>query len=326
MFGQVRTHQSPTGALLSWRHFPATTDARGILLVSHGLAEHSGRYARFAEVMAGHGFHVYAHDHRGHGATRAPDAPLAMFSNSNGLGKVFADIKAMRALALEAHPGLPVILFGHSMGGLIALNAAETDPGLYDALAVWNSNFRPGIAGRGGQLILKIEKALKGSDVPSPLLSKLTFGAWGQAIKDRKTGSDWLSRDAEEVAKYIADPLCGFDATVSLWLDLMRLAFAGARTDRLARLPANLPVHLVGGSADPSTENGNAVRWLGERMKARGMTNVSVTIHEGMRHETLNEIGREKAAADFAAWCQQAVATSVTGTPAAAGAAAGQRR
>lgn len=326
MFGQVRTHQSPTGALLSWRHFPATTDARGILLVSHGLAEHSGRYARFAEVMAGHGFHVYAHDHRGHGATRAPDAPLAMFSNRNGLDKVFADIKAMRALALEAHPGLPVILFGHSMGGLIALNAAETDPGLYDALAVWNSNFRPGIAGRGGQLILKIEKALKGSDVPSPLLSKLTFGAWGQAIKDRKTDSDWLSRDAAEVAKYIADPLCGFDATVSLWLDLMRLAFAGARTDRLARLPANLPVHLVGGCADPSTENGNAVRWLGERMKARGMTNVSVTIHEGMRHETLNEIGREKAAADFAAWCQQAVATSVTGTPAVAGAAAGQRR
>lgn len=313
MFGQVRTHQSPTGALLSWRHFPATTDARGIFLISHGLAEHSGRYARFAEAMAGHGFNVFAHDHRGHGATRAPDAPLAMFSSSNGLDKVFADIKAMRALALEAHPGLPVILFGHSMGGLIALNAAETDPGLYDALAVWNSNFRPGLAGRGGQVILKMEKALKGSDVPSPLLSKLTFGAWGQAIKDRKTDFDWLSRDDAEVAKYIADPLCGFDATVSLWLDLMRLAFAGARADRLARLPANLPVHLVGGSADPSTENGGAIRWLASRMKARGMTDVSVTIHEGMRHETLNEIGREKAMADFGAWCRGVVDKSAAG-------------
>lgn len=325
MFGQVRTHQSPTGALLSWRHHPATVAARGILLVSHGLAEHSGRYGRFAEAMAAQGFHVYAHDHRGHGATRAPDAPLAMFSNRDGLDKVFADIRAIRALAVEAHPDLPVILFGHSMGGLIALNAAETDPGLYDALAVWNSNFRPGIAGRGGQLILKIEKALKGSDVPSPLLSKLTFGAWGQAIKDRKTDSDWLSRDGAEVAKYIADPLCGFDATVSLWLDLMRLAFAGARTDRLARLPANLPVHLVGGSADPSTEKGGAVRWLGSRMKARGMTNVSVTIHEGMRHETLNEIGREKTTQDFAAWCQSAVGSPAIANSAAARALAGKR-
>ena len=107
MFGQVKTHQSPTGATLRWRHFPAAANARGILLVSHGLAEHSGRYARFAEAMAAHGFHVYAHDHRGHGGTRAPDAPLGMFSNREGLDKVFADIRAVRALATAAHPDLP---------------------------------------------------------------------------------------------------------------------------------------------------------------------------------------------------------------------------
>lgn len=307
MFGQVKTHQSPTGASLSWRHVPATADARGILLLSHGLSEHSGRYARFAEAMAAHGFHVYAHDHRGHGATRAPDAPLGMFSNRDGLDKVFADIRAIRAIATAAHPGLPVILFGHSMGGLIALNAAETDPGLYDALAVWNSNFRPGLAGRGGQAILKIEKALKGSDVQSPLLTKLTFGMWGGAIKDRKTDLDWLSRDDAEVAKYAADPLCGSDATVSLWLDLFRLSFDGPRPERLARLKKDLPIHLVGGSADPSTEMGNAIRWLGTKMKAAGLRDVTVTVYDGMRHETLNEIGREQATADFAAWCLRAV-------------------
>ncbi|WEX86216.1 alpha/beta hydrolase [Sinorhizobium garamanticum] len=307
MFGQVRTHQSPTGAALGWRHFAASIEPRGILIVSHGLAEHSGRYARFAEAMAKRGFHVYAHDHRGHGASRAPDAPLATFAHRDGAAKVIADVRAMRDVAAAGHPGLPIILFGHSMGGLIALNAAETDPELYDALAVWNSNFRPGIAGRGGQAILAIERMLKGSDVPSPLLTKLTFGAWSKAIADRKTDFDWLSRDESEVAKYVADPLCGFDATVSLWIDVFKFAFAGARVDRLARLPANLPVHLVGGSADPSTSNGAAIRWLAGRMKARGMTDVTVTIHDGMRHETLNEIGREKAIEDFAAWCQKAV-------------------
>ncbi|HEV7306348.1 alpha/beta hydrolase [Ensifer sp.] len=308
MFGQVKTLLSPSGAALAWRHAPAEVDARGILLISHGLAEHSGRYARFAEAMAGDGFHVYAHDHRGHGETRAPDAQLGMFARRDGLDKVFADIRAVREIATAAHPGLRVVLFGHSMGGLIALNAAETDPSLYDALAVWNSNFRPGLAGRGGQLILKIERALKGSDVPSPLLTKLTFGMWGGAIKDRKTELDWLSRDNAEVAKYAADPLCGFDATVSLWLDLFRLSYAGARPDRLARLKKGLPVHLVGGSADPSTEMGNAIRWLDTRMKAAGLTNVSATVHDGMRHETLNELGREQATADFAAWCLRAVA------------------
>ncbi|NRP70450.1 Phospholipase YtpA [Ensifer psoraleae] len=307
MFGQVRTHQSPTGAALGWRHFATSAEPKGILIVSHGLAEHSGRYARFAEAMAAHGFHVYAHDHRGHGESRAPDAPLATFAHRDGTEKVIADLRAMRHMAAASHPGLPIVLFGHSMGGLIALNAAESDPELYDALAVWNSNFRPGIAGRGGQAVLAIERMLKGSDVPSPLLTKLTFGAWSKAIADRKTDFDWLSRDESEVAKYAADPLCGFDATVSLWIDVFKFAFAGARADRLARLHVNLPVHLVGGSADPSTFNGAAIRWLAGRMKARGMTDVTVRIHDGMRHETLNEIGREKATEDFAAWCLKAV-------------------
>lgn len=307
MFGQVRTLQSPTGATLAWRHCPAAVDPAGLLLISHGLAEHSGRYGRFAQAMAARGFHVYAHDHRGHGQSRAPDAQIGLFAHRGGAEKVIADLRAMREMAVNRHPGLPVILFGHSMGGLIALNAAETDPGLYDALAVWNSNLRPGIAGRTGRIVLGIEKALKGSDVPSLILSRLTFGAWASAIPDRKTPFDWLSRDGEEVAKYIADPLCGFDATVSLWIDILTLAFAGAQADRLARLPALLPVHLVGGGADPSTGAGAVVRWLGDRMRVRGMTDVTVVVHEDMRHETLNEIGRDWATEDFAAWCRKAV-------------------
>lgn len=307
MFGQVNTLRSPTGATLAWRHCLASGEPQGLLLINHGLAEHCGRYARFAGAMAARGFHVYAHDHRGHGQSRAPDALPAMFAERGGVEKVIADLRAFREMAVTRHPGLPVILFGHSMGGLVALNAAEADPELYDALAVWNSNFRPGLAGRAGQAILAIERMLKGSDVPSLLLSRLTFGTWAEAIAERKTVFDWLSRDDAEVAKYIADPLCGFDATVSLWIDIFALAFAGARGDRLTRLRTRLPVHLVGGGADPSTEYGAAVRWLGDRMKARGMTNVTVIIHPDMRHETLNEIGRETAVQDFADWCRRAV-------------------
>ncbi|MQW02284.1 alpha/beta fold hydrolase [Sinorhizobium medicae] len=307
MFGQVRTHRSPTGATLGWRSFAAAGQSRAILVISHGLAEHSGRYARFAEAMADKGFHVYAHDHRGHGTSRAPDAPLAMFAHREGASKVVTDLHALRDMAVVDKPGLPVVLFGHSMGGLIALNAAEDDPGRYDLLAVWNANFRPGLAGRAGQLLLAIEKMLKGSDVPSPLMTKLTFGAWGARVANRKTDFDWLSRDESEVAKYIADPLCGFDPTVALWLDVFAFAFAGARADRLSRLPSNLPVHLAGGSADPSTFDGEAVRWLGSRMKAQGMSDVTTTIHQGMRHETLNEVGREQATEEFAAWCLEEI-------------------
>ncbi|WP_428415166.1 alpha/beta fold hydrolase [Pararhizobium sp.] len=307
MFAKVETLQSPSGAALAWRHWPAGGEPVGVLIICHGLAEHSARYARFAEVMANNGFDVYAHDHRGHGLTKAADAPLGRYAHSQGAAKVIADVRAMRDMAASRHPGLPVILFGHSMGGLIALNAAETHPGLYDALAVWNSNFNPGLAGRAAQIVLSIEKALKGSDVPSGLLSQLTFGAWAKSIPNHKTDYDWLSHDPVEVAKYIDDPLCGFDASVSLWIDLFRLTFDGARPERLRRLPKNLPIHLTGGGQDPATNGGREISWLAQQMQKAGLKEVTAVIHPSMRHETLNEIERDRAMQDFAAWCRAAV-------------------
>lgn len=303
MFAKVEMLQSPSGADLAWRHWPAARPEKAILIVSHGLCEHSARYARFAEFMAGHGLHVYAHDHRGHGATKAGDAPLGRYAYRQGIDKVLSDVRAMRDMAAANHPGLPIILFGHSMGGLIALNAAESDPALYDGLAVWNSNFNPGFAGRAAQVILAAEKMLKGSDVPSGLLPKLTFGVWGRSIKNRKTEFDWLSHDTAEVAKYVEDPLCGFDASVSLWIDLFELTFLGARRDRLQRLPQNLPIHLVGGGEDPATNGAREIKWLARRMESVGLKRVTTVVYPTMRHETLNETERDGAMQDFAGWC-----------------------
>ncbi|MFN3720970.1 MAG: lysophospholipase [Rhizobium rhizophilum] len=302
MFLDPHFHQSPTGARLAYHHQPAESAPRGIVIVCHGLAEHSRRYRAFAEALAAHGYHVYAHDHRGHGETTAADAALGLFARKDGYSKIIADVVAMRDLATNTNPGLPVILFGHSMGGLIALNVATEHPQAFAALSIWNSNFNPGLAGRFAQGVLSIEQMLKGSDVPSLILPKATFAAWGRAIPGHRTAFDWLSHDPKEVDAYIADPLCGFDASVSMWRDIFRLTFAGVDSERLARLPQRLPVYLVGGAEDPATNMGREIHWLGQHMLDAGMTDVETIVYEGMRHETLNEIGREKAVGDFLTW------------------------
>ncbi|CDN48379.1 alpha/beta hydrolase [Neorhizobium galegae] len=305
MFDETRRFKSPTGANLAYHYQPPAEPAHAILLISHGLAEHSKRYRAFAEAMAGQGFHVYAFDHRGHGETTAPDAPIGRFARHDGVSLVLEDVKAMRDMAAGAHPGLPVLLFGHSMGGLIALNAAVDHPDSFNAVAVWNSNFHPGPAGRAAQIILRIEKALKGSDVPSGLLPKLTFGAWGKSIPGHRTEFDWLSHDPDIVDAYIADPLCGFDASVSLWLNLFELTFRAPTL--INRLAKTLPIHLIGGAEDPATNGGREILWLSEHFKRNGFSNVTTKIWPGTRHETLNDTVRARATAEFAAWARAAL-------------------
>ncbi len=176
-------------------------------------------------------------------------------------------------------------------GGAVALDAALAHPHAFAALAVWNADARGGLRVPAATFILKLERMFKGSDVPSDILPRLTFQAWAKAIENAKTPFDWLSREDAEVAAYIADPLCGFDASVSLWLDIF--ALIGRLPARLRAAPQarDLPVHLLGGDADPATDGGASMIWLGNRLKMHAISNISSHILSGMRHETLNEIG-----------------------------------
>ena len=161
---------------LSVRHFAAQGEALGIVQINHGLAEHGLRYNRFASALSKSGFHVYVHDHRGHGFTEAYDAPPRAFSvQGDGVAKVLEDCAAVHAHAVQQHPGLPVIMFGHSMGGLITMNFALQHVDKLAGFAVWNANFSGGVAGRLAQFLLKYERFRLGSDASSRLLPKLTF-------------------------------------------------------------------------------------------------------------------------------------------------------
>lgn len=305
MFATKQVLNVANGTAIAYHLQPATSPARGILLISHGLAEHSRRYEVFASAMAAEGFHVYAWDHRGHGETTAPDAPLGRFASKDGASLVINDLMAVREHALTSHPGMPVILFGHSMGGLIALNAAVDHPGDFAGIATWNSNFNPGLAGRAAQWVLLAERALKGSDTPSGMLPRLTFGAWGNSIPDHRTIFDWLSHDPTEVDAYIADPLCGFDASVSLWLDLFAMTFRAPKL--VDRLKKDLPVHLLGGGEDPATDKGQAVLWLSGHLRKHGLHNVTTRFWSNARHETLNDAMRTEATAEFADWAARVI-------------------
>lgn len=298
---------SPTGAALNAYVAQPDGPVKGVIQINHGLAEHAGRYGPFMAALAQAGYASIAHDHRGHGHTTALDAPMGQFAAKNGIARVMEDVGAVHDEVRQRWPDLPVVVFGHSMGGLIALNFAMTCPDRMAALAVWSANAAPGPLGWVARRLVGLEGLFGSRSAPSRLLPALSFAAWDKAIGERGTGFDWLSRDPKVVDAYVADPLCGWDASISLWADVLAMAHAGEKRGRLAKLPARLPIHILGGAEDPATEGGKACDALAGRLRARGMANITAQVLAQTRHETLNEPHGGEAIADLIGWIDDAL-------------------
>lgn len=294
---------------LPFRQSLADTD-KAVVQICHGLAEHSARYARFAQALNRAGFHVYASDHRGHGANIGVHAPKGVFALRNGHALVISDVLALNRHIRHSHPGLPVILFGHSMGGLIALNYVQAHGETIDGAAIWNANLGRPAANNAALALLYAERMLKGSDVPSTILPRLTFRAWGNAIAGNRTPFDWLSHEACEVDAYIADPLCGFDPSVALWINIFHLMKNATSDSAFAPIRRDLPFNLVGGAEDPATNNGAAVRKLENKMRQMGFGNLHCTIYARMRHESLNETDQQEVTQNFLNWLDEVLPSS----------------
>jgi len=306
-FDRQMFFRTPTGAQVNLYSRKAKGRPRGVLQINHGLAEHAGRYSRLADFMSARGFHTYAHDHRGHGYTTAPGTIRGMFGAIDGVRLVLEDVAAIHTRIREENPDLPVIVFGHSMGGIIALNHMLRRPQDAKAVAIWNANISAGLPGRLAQALLAYERFRMGSDVPSRLLPKLTFQAWARKMPQRRTDFDWLSRDENEVDRYVADPLCGWDATVSMWQDIFEMIFHAAADHNFAALPRDLPFHLVGGAEDPATDGGKAVTDLAARLDRMGFSNLFAKVYDETRHESLNELNRDIIMTRFADWADWVV-------------------
>ncbi len=104
---------------------------------------------------------------------------------------------------------------------------------------------------------------------------------------------------------YVDDPLCGFEASISMWRDILEGVFYAGHKNNLIRLSNNLPVHIIGGAEDPCTNNGRDMTKLATKLKNQGMKDVTSTILEGTRHETLNEINRDQTTAQFIEWLNE---------------------
>lgn len=279
--------------------------AKAMIMLSHGMAEHSGRYARLAEALCAAGYGLYALDQRGHGRT-ADEGTLGLYAEKDGWNKVVGDLASLNQHIGQQQPGLPIILLGHSMGSYIAQAYLLHHSASLDGAILSGSNFQPVALYRAAGVIARLERARQGLRGRSALIDFLSFGSFNKAFKPNRTAFDWLSRDPLEVDKYINDPLCGFRCTNQLWIDLLGGLQQISKASNLAQIDPGLPIMIMGGECDPVSE-GKRLKSLAHALREAGCQNLQLTIYPQARHEVFNETNRDEVTADVLKWLEQAL-------------------
>ena len=281
---------------------------KAVVQIAHGLAEHAARYTRLADALTAAGYAVYANDHRGHGRTVKSSDDLGFFADRDGWRKCVDDLWQLNRHIATLHPGLPIVLLGHSMGSTLAEQFMGNHGDALAGVVLSGANGKPSLLAKIGGAITRAERARLGARGKSKLVQSLTFDAFNKKFAPARTEFDWLSRDPAEVDKYVADPLCGFPATVQLWLDLLAGWAAVSRASHRNRVPNALPIYLIAGGCDPVSGNTRQLGpWIAEYRDA-GLLNLTHKFYPDARHELFNETNRDEVTSDLIRWLDQVVA------------------
>ncbi|USF28173.1 Monoacylglycerol lipase [Firmicutes bacterium ASF500] len=275
---------------------------RGVVQIVHGVAEHIGRYDSVARFLASRGYVVCGEDHLGHGLTAG--GKFGYFGPKNGWDLVARDVRRLRQLEGEKLPNLPYVILGHSMGSFLTRTYLIRWPGTVDAAVLSGTGQEPAAAVASGKALSGSLCRLKGPDHVSRLVNELSLGSYNKAFKPNRTSSDWLSRDEAAVDAYLADPLCTFLPTVSMFRDMMGgLQFIASRAN-LAKMNKSTPIYLLSGDRDPVGSMGAGVRKVEGMLRSAGCRDVTVKLYPGGRHEMFNEINRQEVFNDLIAWIE----------------------
>ena len=263
----------------------------GVVQIAHGMSEHKERYLPFMEFLASNGYAAIINDHRGHGESVRSREDLGHF----GAEALLADLRQISEYMQAEYPALPLYLFGHSMGSLaVRAYAARWDNSISGLFVCGSPGRNPAVG--AGRFLAKLIGRLQSDRVRPPLLAQMSTGSFAKAVPDAKTDFDWLNTDPYAVLAYIDDELCGFPFTAAGYealFTLMQLAYAKAE----AKNP-DLPVHFLSGEKDPCAPDRRGFDDAVRRLAARGYTNVTSKMYDGLRHEILNEPSKAQVYAD----------------------------
>ncbi|MGW7447489.1 alpha/beta fold hydrolase, partial [Kitasatospora sp. NPDC054795] len=282
---QMFAFPSPGGVEIHVHTWTPAGPPRAVVQIAHGMGEHSGRYGHLAQALTVAGYAVYAGDHRGHG--------LSMHAGKGRLGPhgwnaLVGDLARLSAIVHRRHPGVPLVLLGHSLGSFAAQQHVLDHSERLSGLALFGTTALDHLA------------ALLGDGTGPDVL-----GSFNRPFEPARTPADWLTRDRAAVDAYLADPLCGFSLDAD---GLADLAAAAPRLAAPAGVRPDLPVYIAGGDRDPVAAGLRPRGLVARRYRAAGLTDVTHRVYPGARHEVLHETNRDEVVAELLCWLARVTA------------------
>ncbi len=244
----------------SWR----AENPRGVLVIAHGLGEHSGRYGHLVDWLEGKQVSIFSMDHRGHGRSSGKRGHVLSFN------EYVEDLAIYINIVRDENPGLPVILLGHSMGGVIAILYALRHQDLLRGLILSSPGVMPTV------------EAPRAKTAMAGFLSKYAPGF----LVSNELDANHISHDPGIVASYLADPL-NHDRISTRWYTEY-LKSAAECLDRAGEL--TVPLLVFHGTDDRIVDFAGTVQ-VHESATSRDKKK---QLFEGLYHETMNEVEHER--------------------------------
>lgn len=273
---------------------PEGGSVRAVLQICHGVAEHIARYDAFARYLNGLGIAVVGHDHLGHGLSLPEGGTPVYFGAGNTWNTVVDDIYVLHQRIRLWYPDVPLCIMGHSMGSFLTRTYLIRYPGTVKAAVIMGTGWQPKAVIAGGMAVAKAVGAVVGENGTSDLVTNLAFGAYNKLFAPNRTSCDWLSADEGNVDAYMADPLCGADATVGLFRQMLSGIRFNQKLSNLRQMDPRIPVLFVAGEKDPVGDCGNGVRRTYQEFRRAGVQDCTLKLYPGLRHEILNEKAQQQ--------------------------------
>jgi alpha-beta hydrolase superfamily lysophospholipase len=281
---------------------PASGAVRGVVQLSHGMVDHTGRYEALAAYLTARGYVLAGNDHLGHGGSADEDSEFGFFADKGGLDLLLRDLHSMNRILREKFPGIKPVILGHSMGSFLSRLYANKYPHTISGHVIHGTGGPMGIILPLGKALVKTIALFRGKRHRSPFVASVAFAGYNSKFPKSEGKNAWLTRDLEKVADRDSDKRTNFIFTLSAYYDLFCAVGRSNSKKWFAEYSQELPTLITSGDMDPVGNYGEGPKYVYKCLLVRGVADLKLKLYEGARHELFNEQNREEVFADITGW------------------------